>query len=122
MTRTERDRVVVVTGASAGIGRAAAVAFGSQGARVALLARGDTGLEAAAGEVREAGGEALVIPTDVSEYAEVEAAAARVEELFGPIDVWVNVAFTSVFARFTDIEPAEFRRVTDVSYHGFVYG
>jgi NAD(P)-dependent dehydrogenase (short-subunit alcohol dehydrogenase family) len=122
VSQSAHERVVVVTGASAGIGRASAVAFGSQGARVALLARGDTGLEAAAREVRDAGGEAMPIPTDVSAYGEVESAAARTEEAFGPIDVWVNVAFTSVFARFVDIDPDEFRRVTDVSYHGFVYG
>ncbi len=116
------SQVVVVTGASGGIGRATARAFGARGARVALLARGITGLEAAADDVRRAGGRPLVVPVDTSEHEQVEAAAKRVEEELGPIDVWVNVAFTSVFARFTDIEPDEFRRVTDVNYHGFVNG
>jgi NAD(P)-dependent dehydrogenase (short-subunit alcohol dehydrogenase family) len=112
----------VVTGATAGIGRATAVAFGTRGAAVALLARGTTGLHAAAADVEAAGGKALEIVTDVSDAEQVEAAATEVEEQLGPIDVWVNVAFTSVFARFTDIEPGEFRRVTDVNYHGFVNG
>ena len=115
-------RVVVVTGASGGIGRATARAFGARGDRVALLARGAQGLEAARHDVEEAGGTALEISTDVADAAQVMAAAARVEDELGPIDVWVNVAFTSVFARFTDIEPDEFRRVTDVNYHGYVYG
>jgi NAD(P)-dependent dehydrogenase (short-subunit alcohol dehydrogenase family) len=117
-----KGQVVVVTGASGGIGRAAAIAFGARGARVGLLARGEAGLEGAAADVRAAGGEAVAIPTDVADYAEVDRAAAQVEDELGPIDVWVNDAFTSVFARFTDIAPDEFRRVTEVSYLGFVYG
>jgi NAD(P)-dependent dehydrogenase (short-subunit alcohol dehydrogenase family) len=115
-------RVVVVTGASGGIGRAAARAFGAQGAKVALLARGVTGLEAAAEDVRAAGGEALVLPTDMADYEQVRAAAERTEAELGPIDVWVNVAFSSVFSEFKDITPAEFKRVTEVTYLGFVYG
>jgi NAD(P)-dependent dehydrogenase (short-subunit alcohol dehydrogenase family) len=115
-------QVVVVTGASGGIGRATAVAFGARGAKVALLARGDAGLDRAAEEVRAAGGEAIVVPTDVADFAAVDAAASRTEDELGPIDVWVNDAFTSVFARFTDIAPDEFRRVTEVSYLGFVHG
>jgi NAD(P)-dependent dehydrogenase (short-subunit alcohol dehydrogenase family) len=115
-------RTVVVTGASAGIGRATARAFGQRGDRVALLARGEAGLQAAAADVEAAGGQALVIATDVADPAQVDAAASRVEEAFGPIDVWVNDAFTSVFAPFAEISPDEFRRVTDVSYLGFVYG
>jgi NAD(P)-dependent dehydrogenase (short-subunit alcohol dehydrogenase family) len=116
------DQVVVVTGASGGIGRAVARAFGARQARVALLARGEKGLKAAADDVRAAGGTALAIPTDAADAGQVEAAADRVERELGPIDVWVNVAFTSVFARFADIRPEEFRRVTEVSYLGYVYG
>jgi NAD(P)-dependent dehydrogenase (short-subunit alcohol dehydrogenase family) len=117
-----KGQVVVVTGASGGIGRATAIAFGARGAKVALLARGEAGLDAAAEDVRAAGGEAITIPTDVSDYAAVDAAAARAEDELGPLDVWVNDAFTSVFARFIDIDPDEFRRVTEVSYLGYVYG
>lgn len=115
-------QVVVITGASAGIGRATAQAFGGRGAKVALLARGQAGLDGAARDVQNAGGQALAIPTDVSDADQVEAAAVQVEEAFGPIDVWINVAFTSVFAPFLDITPAEFARVTEVSYLGFVNG
>jgi NAD(P)-dependent dehydrogenase (short-subunit alcohol dehydrogenase family) len=117
-----RERVIVVTGASGGIGRATARAFAARGNKVALMARGTTGLQAAGRDVEGAGGTALVIPTDVTDYTQVSDAATQVEERLGEIDVWVNVAFTSVFARFTDIEPDEFRRVTDVNYHGYVYG
>ncbi len=115
-------RTVVITGASAGIGRAAARAFAARGDRIALLARGEAGLQGAADDVQAAGGRAVCIPTDVADYAQVDAAADRVEQTWGPIDVWVNDAFTSVFAPFTDITPEEFRRVTEVSYLGFVHG
>jgi NAD(P)-dependent dehydrogenase (short-subunit alcohol dehydrogenase family) len=122
MTRKKADQVVVVTGASGGIGRATAIAFGRRGARVALLARGSSGLAGAAQQVRDAGGEPLVVPLDVADADQVEAAAARVESELGPIDVWVNVAFTSVFSPFDQIKPEEFKRVTEVAYLGYVYG
>jgi NAD(P)-dependent dehydrogenase (short-subunit alcohol dehydrogenase family) len=115
-------QVVVITGASAGIARATARAFGARGAQVGLVARGRAGLDGAAKDVENAGGNALAIPTDVADYEQVEAAAGQVEDNFGPIDVWINVAFTSVFAPFHEIKPEEFRRVTEVSYLGFVYG
>ena len=115
-------QTVVVTGASAGIGRATARLFGQRGARVALIARGQAGLEGAARDVEEAGGTALTISADVADYDQVVAAARKVEEQLGPIDVWVNVAFTSVFSPFREIAAEEFRRVTEVSYLGFVYG
>jgi NAD(P)-dependent dehydrogenase (short-subunit alcohol dehydrogenase family) len=115
-------RVVVVTGASAGVGRAVARAFGDAGDSVALLARGEVGLDAAAKDVEAAGGRALAIPTDVADHAQVEAAAARTERELGPIDVWVNVAFAGVLAPFTEIRPEEFKRVTEVTYLGYVYG
>jgi NAD(P)-dependent dehydrogenase (short-subunit alcohol dehydrogenase family) len=117
-----QPQVVVVTGASAGIGRATAVAFARRGARVALLARGEVGLRAAANEVQRAGGTPLVVPVDVADPHAVEEAANDVEDRLGPVDVWVNVAFTSVFAPFDQISPEEYRRVTEVSYLGFVYG
>jgi NAD(P)-dependent dehydrogenase (short-subunit alcohol dehydrogenase family) len=100
-------RVVVVTGASGGIGRATAVAFASGGAKVALIARGQAGLDAAAADVENAGGEALAIPVDVADFDQLDTAATRIEATLGPIDVWVNVAFTSVFAPFHKIEPRE---------------
>jgi NAD(P)-dependent dehydrogenase (short-subunit alcohol dehydrogenase family) len=112
----------VVTGASGGVGRAVARAYGARGARVALLARGAKGLTAAAAEVRDAGGRPLVIPIDVADPEQVQAAAKRTERELGAIDVWVNVAFSSVFAPFDQIQPHEYRRVTEVSYLGYVYG
>jgi NAD(P)-dependent dehydrogenase (short-subunit alcohol dehydrogenase family) len=115
-------RVVVVTGASAGIGRAVAREFGARGDQVGLLARGETGLDGAANDVERTGGGALAVPTDMADHGQVEAAAEQVERTLGPIDIWVNVAFTSVFAPFTEITSEEFKRVTEVAYLGYVYG
>jgi len=112
----------VVTGASGGIGRATAVAFARRGDRVALLARGEAGLQAAARDVRQAGGTPLIVSVDVADADAVDRAASDVEQAFGPIDVWVNVAFTAVFAPFADVTAAEYARVTQVSYLGFVHG
>ena len=116
------SEVVVITGATAGVGRATARAYAAEGARIGLLARGSDGLEATRREIASLGGEALILPTDVADAAQVEAAAEAVEEAFGPIDVWINNAMTSVFAEFMDVEPDEYRRVTDVCYHGQVHG
>jgi NAD(P)-dependent dehydrogenase (short-subunit alcohol dehydrogenase family) len=116
------SRVVVVTGASAGVGRATAQAFGKRGDRVALLARGEDGLNAACAEVESLGGRALAIPTDVADADQVEAAAQRAEDELGPIDVWVNDAMTTVFSPFKQLTPEEYRRATEVTYLGYVWG
>ena len=116
------QQTVVITGASAGIGRATARLFAGRGANVVLLARGKAGLDATVADVEERGGRALAVPTDMADPAQVEAAAVAAEEAFGPIDVWVNNAFTSVFAPFMEIEPDEYKRVTEVTYLGFVHG
>lgn len=116
------SKVVVVTGASGGVGRAVAVASGRRGDRVALLARGEAGLAGAAEQVRSVGGRPMTVTVDVADYDAVADAGRQVVERLGPIDVWVNVAFTSVFAPFTQITPAEFRRVTEVTYLGYVHG
>ena len=113
---------VVITGASAGIGRATAVEFAKLGARVALLARGLDGLEGARRDVEAAGGRPLVIPCDVADPEQVEAAAARVEDTWGGIDIWVNNAMATIFSPVMDIPPEDFRRVTDVTYLGAVWG
>ncbi|MEV6347788.1 SDR family oxidoreductase [Actinoplanes sp. NPDC051851] len=114
--------IAVVTGASGGIGRAVARRLAARGDTVALLARGTDGLEGAAEDVRRAGGTALPIEVDVADPAGVEAAADRVEKELGPIGLWVNNAFASVFAPFTEIGMDEFKRTTEVSYLGYVYG
>ncbi|AGS73359.1 SDR family oxidoreductase [Streptomyces collinus] len=113
---------VVITGASAGIGRATARLYGRRGADVVLVARGKGGLEAAADEVAALGGRPLVQTADVSDPAQVEAVAEAAEKEFGPIDVWINCAFSSVFAPFEEITPEEYKRITEVTYLGFVNG
>src|SRR5689334_10459877 len=115
------EQIVVVTGASAGIGRAVAKAFGARAATVGLVARGEDGLEGATRDVEQAGGKAVILPTDVADPDQVFAAVDKMESEAGPIDVWVNVAFTSVFSPFDKITPEEYRRVTEVTYLGYVY-
>ena len=119
---TAPPATVVVTGASSGVGRATAVAFAATGANVGLIARGEEGLAAAAREVEQAGGRPLVLPLDVADAAAVEAAAARVEAELGPIDVWVNCAMAAVLAPVKETTADQFRRVTEVTYLGYVHG
>src|SRR5947209_13223412 len=121
MTQT-RPEVVVVTGASAGVGRAIVRAFADRGAHIGLLARGHAGLEGACNDVEEACGKALMIPTDVADPDQVEAAAEKVEQTFGRIDIWINVAMASVFSPFKEMDAVDFKRVTEVTYLGQVYG
>src|SRR5437867_9866938 len=118
----EKPEVVVMTGASAGVGRATVQAFARRGARLGLIARGPDGLEATRAEVEQLGGRALVFAVDVANADKVEEAAARVEEAFGPIDIWVNNAMVSVFSPVKEMTAEEFRRVTEVTYLGVVYG
>ncbi|HEX5081536.1 MAG TPA: SDR family oxidoreductase [Blastocatellia bacterium] len=120
--KSNRPEVVVITGASAGVGRATVREFARRGAHIGLLARGRDGLEAARREVEQLGGRALALPTDVADADRVEAAAAEVEEKLGPIDVWINNAMTSVFSPVKEMKPEEFKRVTEVTYLGVVYG
>jgi NAD(P)-dependent dehydrogenase (short-subunit alcohol dehydrogenase family) len=115
-------QVVVITGASAGVGRATARAFAERGARIGLLARGRDGLEGARRDVEAAGGTAIAIPTDVADAKQVESAADTVERELGPIDVWINNAMTSVFSPIAELLPDEIKRVTEVTYLGTVYG
>src|SRR6266511_4031362 len=116
------QRVIVVTGASGGVGRAVARSFGARGDRVALLARGVDGLAGAARDVETAGGTALPLAVDVADHSAVVAAATHIYADLGPIDVWINDAFTSIFAPSTQIAPEEFKRVTEVTYLGYVHG
>ncbi len=118
----KRSQVVMVTGASAGLGRAIAHGFAKRGARIGLIARNEEALEACAREVRELGGEALVLALDVSDAAALEQAASKLEDTFGPMDVWVNDAMVSVFSPVKKMKPEEYKRVTEVSYLGYVYG
>jgi NAD(P)-dependent dehydrogenase (short-subunit alcohol dehydrogenase family) len=119
---TRSSRVVVVTGATSGVGRATVREFAERGDAVALIARSEDALDVAAKEVVAAGGRALAVPTDVADHEEVEEAAERIERELGPIHVWVNDAMTSVFAPFWEISPEDYRRDTEVTYLGVVYG
>ena len=123
MPQTQKPRVIVITGASAGVGRAVAQMFArTEGAHIGLLARGEDGLEGARRDVEALGGRALAVRCDVADADAVEAAAAQVEAEFGPIDVWVNNAMTSVFSPVKETTAEEFRRVTEVTYLGTVHG
>ena len=117
-----RPEIVVITGASAGVGRATAIAFARRGASIGLLARGRDGLEGARRDVEAYGGKAIVVPTDVADARQVEHAAEVIERELGPIDIWVNNAMTSVFSTIEEMQPEEVRRVTEVTYLGTVYG
>lgn len=117
-----RPEVVVITGASGGVGRATAQAFGKRGASVCLVARGAAGLDGAKRDVERLGGRAIIVAGDSADPQTHERAAQQAEDTFGPIDIWVNVAFTTVFSPFTEIKPDEYKRVTEVTYLGYVYG
>src|ERR1043165_4972257 len=122
MKQLSKPEVVVVTGASAGLGRAIVQRFARDGACIGLLARGRDGLEGARRDVEQLGGRGLALPTDAADADAVEAAAAAVEDTFGPIDVWVNNAMVSVFSPVKEMRPEEYKRVTEVTYLGYVYG
>lgn len=117
-----KPEVVVVTGASAGVGRAVVREFAKRGAHIGLLARGESGLEGARRDVERLGGKAITVPTDVADAEQVFKAAKEIEAEFGPIDIWVNVAMASVFSPVKEMEPKDYQRVTDVTYLGFVHG
>jgi len=112
----------MITGAAAGIGRATAQAFAKRGAHIGLLARGRVGLEGAKADVERLGGRGLVLVADVADDKAVEAAAEKLEQEFGPIDIWINDAMASVFSPIMEMTPEEYRRVTDVTYLGYVWG
>ncbi len=122
MRNGTQSEVVVITGASAGVGRATVRAFAQRKASIGLLARDTEGLQAAAREVRDAGGRALALPTDVADPDAVDRAAERIEQELGPIDIWINVAMATIYAPLHRITPAEYRRATEVTYLGNVYG
>jgi NAD(P)-dependent dehydrogenase (short-subunit alcohol dehydrogenase family) len=117
-----RERIVVITGGTAGVGRATARRFARDSAAVAILARGQDGLDATAAEIEGLGAEALALPVDVSNADDVFAAALQIERDLGPIDIWINNAMTTVFGPMTAVSPEEFRRVVDVTFHGYVWG
>lgn len=120
--RRTGPEVVVITGASAGVGRATVREFARRGAWIGLIARGEDGLDGARREVEQLGGRALALPCDIADAAAVDAAAERIERELGPIDIWVNDAMTSVFAPIKETTAEEFHRVTEVTYLGYVYG
>ncbi len=117
-----KPEVVVITGASAGVGRATVQEFAKHGAHIGLIARGHTGLEGARRDVENAGGRAIVLPADVADAEAVEAAASQVEDTLGPIDIWVNDAMTTVFSPVKEMTAEEYKRVTEVTYLGYVNG
>src|SRR5256884_1838516 len=120
--KRNRRRVIVITGASAGVGRATAQAFAREGARIGLIARGRAGLNGARRDVEELGGEAVVLALDVADPTAIEKAAEKIEQKLGPIDVWINNAMASVFSPIKEMSADEFKRVTEVTYLGYVYG
>jgi short-subunit dehydrogenase len=118
----KRQEIVVITGASAGVGRATVREFAKRGAHIGLIGRNTVGLDAARMEVEQMGCRALIVPSDVADHEDIEAAATAIENNLGPIDVWINNAMVSVLSPFHEMEAEEFRRVTDVTYLGVVYG
>ena len=122
MSEGEKPQVVAVTGASAGVGRATVQALAKRGARIGLIARGRAGLEGAKRDVEALGGQGLILQADVADADAIEQAAERVEQEFGPIDVWINNAMASVFSPVKEMTAEEFRRVTEVTYLGYVHG